>query len=244
MKVKFFVFSFLIAVAENDLNANPTSPVQKLLEDLIVKPIESVTKPIKSWIFGTEYTGSVIISSCRFSCTTIQPHDSNRSYVVTEIKRTANTDSRGTLFYNTSTIKTTYSNDGKIIQSEESKNSDPFPLYIENYVYDCQSSKNNSTEIKSSVGCTAVMTIAGPSLQSREKPAFRFDLQASVKAVPKGCISEKDYTEWAESSEYLKTQTVPLESIINSPLVVLTQFTPNLNQEMANNVSYRWTKTK
>jgi hypothetical protein len=234
----------LIGAMNHRLYATNLSPIQKLLEDLIVKPVDSITKPVKSWIFGTEYTGNITISHCRFSCTTIQPYDSNRGYIVTEIKKIANTDSRGALFYNTLTTKTTYSNDRKIIQFEESKSTDPFPLYIENYIYDCQSSYNNSTEIKSSTGCTAVMTVAGPSLKSTEKPAYRFDLQASAKTVPKGCITEKEYTEWTEKPEYIKTQTITLESIINTPLTISARFTPDLNQEIANNVSYRWVKIR
>lgn len=88
------------------------------------------------------------------------------------------------------------------------------------------------------------MTVAGPSLKSTEKPAYRFDLQASAKTVPKGCITEKEYTEWTEKPEYIKTQTITLESIINTPLTISARFTPDLNQEIANNVSYRWVKIR
>lgn len=240
--------AILFSIIQPNLTADPTGAFEELAKNLIGKQfesgLESLTKPIKSWIFGTEYTGAVNISSSRFNCTIVEPYDTNRGYTITEIKRTTNTDSRGIIFYNSLTIKTTYQNDGKIISSEETKSTDSFALYIENYVYDCQSSKNNSTEIKSSTDCTATMTIAGPSLKSTENPAFKFDLQSSVKTVPKGCISNKEYSEWSEAPEYLKTQTVIVTSIINSPLRLSKQFTPDLNQEIVSNTSYRWTKVR
>ena len=43
---------------------------------------------------------------------------------------------------------------------------------------------------------------------------------------------------------YLKTQTISLTSIINGPLTISAKLTPDLNQEMATEVSYRWTKIK
>ena len=218
-------------------------PYQKLFEYLFAK-IEIPTKSIKAWISGTEYTGEIKVSGCQFTCTIIEPHDGPRSYKVTEIIRTANTDSRGVLFYNTTTTKNTYSKDGGKIQFEESKSADSFPLYIEKYNYECQSSKNNSVEIKSSTSCTAVMTAAGPSLKSTEVPSYKFDLQAAVKTVPTGCISDKEYTEWMNKPAYLKTQTINLTSIINGPLTISAKFTPDLNQEMATEVSYRWAKIK
>lgn len=88
------------------------------------------------------------------------------------------------------------------------------------------------------------MTAAGPSLRLTELPSYKYDLQATVKTVPKGCISDKEYTEWMEKPAYLKTQTINLTSIINSPLTISTKFTPDLNQEKATEVSYRWTKIK
>ena len=88
------------------------------------------------------------------------------------------------------------------------------------------------------------MTIAGPSLKSTEYPAFRFDLQASVKTVPKGCVSNKEYAEWLEAPEQLKTQTIFVTSIINTPLKISSQFTLDLNQEIVGNASYRWTKVR
>ena len=235
--------SALITTINCKSYAADLSPYQKLFEYLFTK-IEIPTKSIKAWISGTEYTGEIKVSGCQFTCTIIEPHDGPRSYKVTEIIRTANTDSRGMLFYNTTTTKNTYSKDGGKIQFEESKSADSFPLYIEKYNYECQSSKNNSVEIKSSTSCTAVMTAAGPSLKSTELPSYKFDLQAAVKTVPKGCISDKEYTEWMENPAYLKTQTINLTSIINAPLTISTKFTPDLNQEMATEVSYRWTKIK
>ena len=47
-----------------------------------------------------------------------------------------------------------------------------------------------------------------------------------------------------EKPAHLKTQTINLTSIINAPLTISTKFTPDLNQEMATEVSYRWTKIK
>lgn len=238
----------LLIINHQNLTAGDTGGLGGLVEKLITKQLESgsgsLMQPIKAWIFGTEYTGAVSISSSRFDCTIVEPYDTNRGYTIKKIKRKTITDSRGILFYNTLTTKTTYQNDGKQIQFEETKSTDSFPLYIENYVYDCESSKNNSTEIKSSTGCTATMTIAGPSLKSTEYPAFRFDLQASVKTVPKGCISNKEYAEWLEAPEQLKTQTIFVTSIINTPLTISSQFTPDLNQEIVGNASYRWTKVR
>ncbi len=153
--------SILITIQNCKSYAADLSPYQNLFKYLFTKA-EIPTKSIKAWISGTEYTGEIKISDCQFTCTIIEPHDGRRSYKVTEIMRIANTDSRGILFYNTTTTKNTYSNDGRKIQFEESKSADSFPLYIEKYNYECQSSKNNSVEIKSSTSCTAVMTAAGP----------------------------------------------------------------------------------
>ncbi len=85
---------------------------------------------------------------------------------------------------------------------------------------------------------------AGQILGESEVPSYKFDLQAAVKTVPTGCISDKEYTEWMNKPAYLKTQTISLTSIINGPLIISAKFTPDLNQEMATEVSYRWTKIK
>lgn len=43
-------------------------------------------QPIKAWIFGTEYTGAVSISSSRFDCTIVEPYDTNRGYTIKKSK--------------------------------------------------------------------------------------------------------------------------------------------------------------
>lgn len=96
--------SVLITTINCKSYAADLSPYQKLFEYLFTKA-EIPTKSIKAWISGTEYTGDIKISDCRFTCTIIEPHDGPRSYKVTEIIRIANTDSRGILFYDTTTTK-------------------------------------------------------------------------------------------------------------------------------------------
>lgn len=236
----------LVAIVSSTslMGQTPMPPVyDRFVETVIAKQMESesssLIQNLKSYLTGSssKYSWGINYSSANFQCTIIRPHDSNRSTASAEILRTFKRDWRGQEFYRTIKNETIYTQDGKVISSKCTEDYSPFPMYPENYRYECESSKNNSTTIKVSTGIRVEINQKMPPvdgvLGSRYSGVSTFELSidADTKKVPANCLSSKEQEEWGNSPSYRKSQKIVLTSTAADPIILTKDFPINLSQE-------------
>jgi hypothetical protein len=130
-----------------------------------------------------------------------------------------------------------YTLDGKLISSQDTEDFSSFPMYPENYRYECESSKNNSTTIKVSTGIRVDITQTRPPVDGvigspySGVSTFELVIDADTKRVPETCLSNKAYEDWVNSPTYRKSQKIALNSTVADPVLITKDFPVYLNQE-------------
>jgi len=239
------LFAFIIVLCETCLKGQvPTLGNQeKLVEALISKHLESesssLIQNIKYYLMGasSKYSWEINYSSLNFQCTMVRPYDGNRSKSIVEISRTLRRDWRGQVYYKTLKNESAYTFDGKNIFSKETEDFTPFPVYPENYRYECNSSINHSTMINVITGLRVDISQTRPPVDgvigspNSGVSTFEMVVQADAKKVPETCMSNKDYEDWVASPNYRKSQKIVLNSTTTDPVFITKDFPLNLFQE-------------